>query len=81
MKLATSSLLGSPISKVNTSLFLFFILFFNKFISISSFKLFFSVILSMILSQSNIYGRGVCEFTWFNMGFFFKKMLFYSFAL
>lgn len=68
MKLATSSLLGSLISKVNTSLFLFFILFFINLFQFHHLN-FFSVILSMILSQSNTYGRGVCEFTWFNMGF------------
>ena len=79
MELALGSWPWSPVLKVNTSWIFFFALFkliyFNFIIQI-----FFPTFLSMRLSQSYAYDRGLCEFTWFNMVLllFFKNCFFFT---
>jgi len=81
MELALGSWPWSPVLKVNTSwIFVFFCHF-----QINLFQFhhsnFFPTFLSMRLSQSYAYDRGLCEFTWFNMVLllFFKNCFFLQF--
>jgi hypothetical protein len=80
MELALGSWPWSPVLKVNTSwIFVFFCPF-----QINLFQFhhsnFFPTFLSMRLSQSYAYDRGLCEFTWFNMVLllFFKNCFFFT---
>jgi hypothetical protein len=81
MELALGSWPWSPVLKVNTSwIFVFFFALFKLIYFNFIIQIFFPTFLSMRLSQSYAYDRGLCEFTWFNMVLllFFKNCFFFT---